>query len=117
MRRAFLSPRLSGIFERSAKRFEFVYRHSDGRLGRAEGAASTTLGVIAWTQQVYVFWQNSSVASYCRHLLVPKRFTYGFCTLEPDTEIAYKISNHISSEHYDGIRWNDPELGIEWPVS
>lgn len=49
-------------------------------------------------------------------ILVPAGFAHGFMTIEPDTEVIYKVDAYYAPSHDFGILWNDPALGIAWPV-
>ncbi len=49
-------------------------------------------------------------------LLVPIGFAHGYMTLQPGTEVLYKVSAPYSPDHEAAIRWNDPELEIAWPL-
>ena len=49
-------------------------------------------------------------------LYIPEGFAHGFQTLEDDTEVFYQMSNWFSPEHVRGIRWNDKEFDIKWPI-
>jgi len=49
-------------------------------------------------------------------LYIPAGFAHGFCALSEGSELFYKFSNIYSKEHERGIIWDDPQIGIAWPV-
>ena len=51
-----------------------------------------------------------------KQLLIPRGFGHGFVTLTDDVEFLYKADNYYAQEADAGIRWNDPEIGVEWGV-
>ncbi len=50
-------------------------------------------------------------------LYVPKGFLHGFLTLEPDCEVQYKADNPYNPDCDGAVRWDDPEIGIDWPLT
>lgn len=51
-----------------------------------------------------------------KQILVPVGFAHGFQSLVDDVVVIYKVSQLYSKEHDRAIRWNDPEIGISWPI-
>jgi dTDP-4-dehydrorhamnose 3,5-epimerase len=51
-----------------------------------------------------------------RQLWIPPGFLHGFCTLTDDVELAYKVTDYYSPEHDAGVRWDDPDIAVPWPV-
>jgi dTDP-4-dehydrorhamnose 3,5-epimerase len=51
-----------------------------------------------------------------RQLFVPPGFGHGFCLLSDEADVLYRLSAYFDPELETGIAWNDPEIGIEWPI-
>jgi dTDP-4-dehydrorhamnose 3,5-epimerase len=66
----------------------------------------------------YGRWISSILSARNHHILwVPPGFAHGFLTLTDATEIAYKVTSEFSALHDRSIRWNDPTIGIKWPIA
>lgn len=50
-------------------------------------------------------------------ILIPAGFAHGLCTLTEDVEVLYKVSAPYAPDHDKGLAWDDPDLGIAWPVT
>ncbi|MGI9507356.1 MAG: dTDP-4-dehydrorhamnose 3,5-epimerase [Geminicoccaceae bacterium] len=55
-------------------------------------------------------------ANAWNQILVPKGFAHGFLTLEDDTEVVYKVTDSYSPSHDRSIRFDDPQIDIDWPT-
>lgn len=126
------------IFEKAAGAFEFVQdNHSrSARRGTLRGlhfqAPPAAQGKLVRVTRgavldVAVDIRNGS-PTYGRHvaveltednwrqLWVPPGFLHGFLTLTDSTEFLYKVTSYYSPAHDGAVAWNDPDLGIEWPI-
>ena len=56
-------------------------------------------------------------ASSGQQMYIPAGFAHGFLTLEDDVTVLYKVSDYYAPEHEHGIRWNDPQVAVQWPIA
>lgn len=52
-----------------------------------------------------------------RQLFIPDGFGHGFCLLSEVADVTYRLSDYYDPARERGVAWNDPEIGIEWPIS
>lgn len=65
----------------------------------------------------YGRWVGAELsAANGNQLFVPIGFAHGFLTLEPNCEVVYKCSDTYAPDHDGGLRWDDPAIGIDWPI-
>lgn len=63
-------------------------------------------------------WVKAEIsAENGKQIFVPKGFLHGFATLEPDTEVAYKVDAFYDGASDGSVKWNDPDLAIDWGVA
>jgi dTDP-4-dehydrorhamnose 3,5-epimerase len=69
------------------------------------------------TSSTYGHWAGLELSKKNRLMhYVPAGFAHGFLALEDDTELYYKCGSEYTPDSEGGIRWDDPELGIAWPL-
>ncbi|MBN8905276.1 MAG: dTDP-4-dehydrorhamnose 3,5-epimerase [Rhodospirillales bacterium 69-11] len=62
-------------------------------------------------------WVGAEIsAANWRQIWVPVGFLHGYVTLEPDTEVIYKVTGEYDKAAERGVIWNDPAIGIDWPI-
>lgn len=92
--------------------------HAQGKLVRCTAGALFDVAVdIRRGSPTYGRWVAEVLTpANGRQLWIPAGFAHGFCTLEPDTVIAYKVTDYYSAECDRGLAWDDPAIAIAWPA-
>lgn len=92
--------------------------HDEVKLVRCTRGAVFDVAVDLRTDSpTYRRWHGAELtASNYRTMWVPEGCAHGFVTLEPDSEVLYMTSKPFAADHAWGVRYDDPAIGIEWPV-
>lgn len=91
--------------------------HAQGKLVRCTAGALFDVAVdIRQSSPTYGQWVGETLTpENGKQLWVPPGFAHGFCSLEPNTVICYKVTGYYSAECDKGLAWDDPEIGVTWP--
>ena len=72
---------------------------------------------VRWGSPTFGQWTGGLFSGENRHqFFIPKGFAHGFCVLSDDALVTYKCSAYYAAGDEIVIRWDDPDIGIEWPV-
>ncbi|WP_132270433.1 dTDP-4-dehydrorhamnose 3,5-epimerase [Novosphingobium sp. PhB57] len=91
--------------------------HTQGKLVRCTAGALYDVAVdIRRGSPFYGQWISQILtAKNGKQLWLPPGFAHGFCSLEPETVISYKVTSYYTPECERGLAWDDPVVGIDWP--
>lgn len=92
--------------------------HDQAKLVRVvSGAVYDVIVDLRKKSATYGKWFATELsATNLKMFFVPKGFAHGFCTLEEDTQVLYKVDAFYAPQADGGIRWDDPDLKIPWPT-
>jgi len=94
------------------------YPHEEAKIVRCtKGKAFEVLVDIRKNSDSFHKWTSVELSEEKSEILyVPESFALGFQTLSDNTELLYQMSEYFHPESSLGIKWNDPKIGIEWPL-
>jgi dTDP-4-dehydrorhamnose 3,5-epimerase len=66
----------------------------------------------------YAKWVSATLSEENQHMMwVPPGFAHGYLTISAASEVLYKVTSEYSPAHDRSVRWNDPTIGIKWPIT
>jgi dTDP-4-dehydrorhamnose 3,5-epimerase len=96
----------------------YQIRHPQGKLVRVvEGEIFDVAVDIRRSSPNFGKWESARLSAQSKNMLwIPAGFAHGFCVISDFAEVLYKTTDFYSPEHERSILWNDPDLGIPWPL-
>ena len=90
--------------------------HEEAKLVRCtQGLIYDVIVDIRQGSPTFKLWHGLNLSSLNRKMLyIPEGFAHGFQTLEDNTEVFYQMSNFYHGESARGLKWDDPDVGIDW---
>jgi dTDP-4-dehydrorhamnose 3,5-epimerase len=115
---AFVQDNHSGSSQGVLRGLHYQIQHAQGKLVRVVSGAIFDVAVdIRRHSPTFGQWVGYTLsADNFRQLWVPAGFAHGFLVLSEQAEVLYKATDYYAPEHERCILWNDPDLGIHWPL-
>ncbi len=87
-------------------------------VGCVHGAIFDVAVDIRRNSPTYGQWMGEILSAENHRLLyLPPGFAHGFCVLSPEADVVYQVTVEYSYQHDRGILWNDPAIGVAWPIA
>jgi dTDP-4-dehydrorhamnose 3,5-epimerase len=114
----FVQDNHSGSRQGILRGLHYQLRQAQGKLVRVITGKIFDVAVdLRKTSPTFGQWVGATLSAQNKHLIwIPSGFAHGFYVLSDWAEIVYKATDYYAPEWERSILWNDPELGIEWPL-
>ena len=114
----FVQDNQSGSSQGTLRGLHYQLQHSQGKLVRAVvGEVFDVIVDIREGSPTFGKWVGTYLTAENRHQLwVPAGFAHGYYVISAWAEFFYKTTNYYAPKWERGVRWNDPAIGIEWPL-
>jgi dTDP-4-dehydrorhamnose 3,5-epimerase len=96
----------------------YQIQHAQGKLVRVvQGSVFDVAVDLRKSSLTFGRWTGVELsADNCRQMWVPPGFAHGFVVLSESAEFLYKTTDYWYPEHERSLLWNDPEIGVQWPI-